>query len=79
MWAEALSVRRGGGPASIEDSAAANSGAMVIEALDRAGPGLRALIGADLIAARDLLAQIAENPDKPFVDAQLKRMGLFIE
>lgn len=33
----------------------------------------------ELINARNLLARIAENPDKPFVDEQLKALGLFIE
>ena len=33
----------------------------------------------ELIEARNLLAEIAENPDKPLVDKHLKRMGLFIE
>lgn len=32
---------------------------------------------AELTAMRALLADIAENPDKPFVDAILKQMGLW--
>lgn len=34
---------------------------------------------AELQAARNLLADIADNPDKSFVDVELKRMGLWIE
>lgn len=34
---------------------------------------------ADLIAARDLLARIAETPEKQFVDKELRRMGLWLE
>lgn len=33
----------------------------------------------DLISARNLLAKIADQPDKPFVDEQLERMGLLLE
>ena len=33
----------------------------------------------ELVAARNLLAEIANNPDKPFVDQHLKRLGLWIE
>lgn len=34
---------------------------------------------ADLIEARNLLAAIAEAPDKSFVDVELQRLGLWIE
>lgn len=34
---------------------------------------------AELTAARDLLKTFVENPDKSFVDARLKEMGLWIE
>ncbi len=33
----------------------------------------------ELVLARNLLAAIADNPDKPFVDEHLKRLGLWIE
>ena len=34
---------------------------------------------ADLRAARDLLAQFADAPDKPVVDAQMKALGIWVE
>ena len=34
---------------------------------------------ADLTDARNLLAEIAGNPDKPFVDTRLKELGLWLE
>ncbi len=34
---------------------------------------------AELTAARDLLKIFVENPDKSFVDARLKEMGLWLE
>lgn len=33
----------------------------------------------ELIDARNLLAQIVDNPEKPFVDDQLRRLGLWID
>lgn len=34
---------------------------------------------AELTAARNLLAKIADNPEKSFVDPELKRLGLWVE
>ncbi|MEL7464233.1 MAG: hypothetical protein AAFN79_09215 [Pseudomonadota bacterium] len=53
LWAEALSAQRNvaeGGP---------NTALEIIEATDRASPGLRALLGADLIAARLLVDDVS--------------------
>ncbi|MFT4715688.1 MAG: MerR family copper efflux transcriptional regulator [Paracoccaceae bacterium] len=33
----------------------------------------------ELILARNLLADIADNPEKPFVDSELKRTGLWLD
>jgi len=33
----------------------------------------------EMIAARNLLAEIAGEPEKPFVDEKLKQMGLWVE